>query len=122
MRWESWFRSTSLSCHRIAARRFELEGGGKQRLGVLGLRIGEDLRRRALLDDLAVTEYDDRVGERANNLQVVADEQVSEHVAALELAQEIDDLCLHRHVERRGRLIEDQEFRLEHDGTGDGDA
>ena len=43
-------------------------------------------------------------------------------MAPLELAQEIDDLRLHRHVERRGRLIEDEEFRLEHDGPGDGDA
>ena len=52
----------------------------------------------------------------------MADEQISELVAALQLAQEIDDLRLHRHVERRGRLIENQEFRLEHERPGDGDA
>ena len=62
------------------------------------------------------------VGERAHHFEVVADEQISELVAALQVAQEVDDLRLHRHVERASRLVEDQEFRLEHHRAGDGDA
>ncbi len=40
----------------------------------------------------------------------------------LQLAQEVDDLRLHAHVERRGRLVEHDEARLQHHGAGDGDA
>src|SRR4030067_49 len=37
------------------------------------------------------------------------------------LRQEIDDLRLHRDVERGGRLIENEEFRLQHESARDGD-
>ena len=57
-----------------------------------------------------------------HDLQVVADEQVAEAALALEPAQEVDDLRLHREVERRGRLVEQDELRLERDGAGDRDA
>ena len=69
-----------------------------------------------------MTQHDDVVGERPHHFQIVADEEISELVALLQIAQEIDDLRLHRHVERGGRLIQDQELRLEHERTGNGDA
>ena len=40
----------------------------------------------------------------------------------LELAQQVDDLRLHRHVERRGRLVEHHEAGLQDHGPGDRDA
>ena len=43
-------------------------------------------------------------------------------MARLQLAQQVDDLRLHRHVERGGRLVEDEEAWLEDHGAGDGDA
>ena len=42
---------------------------------------------------------------------VVADEHVGEAVRLLQIAQELDDLLLHRAVERRGRLVENDELR-----------
>ncbi len=41
---------------------------------------------------------------------------------ALQLAQQVDDLHLHRHVERRGGLVQHHETRAQHHGAGDGDA
>src|SRR3546814_16325142 len=38
------------------------------------------------------------------------------------LAEQVDDLRLHRHVERRRRLVEHYEAWLQHNGAGDGDA
>ena len=55
-------------------------------------------------------------------LQIVRDEQIGEIAALLQIAQEIDDLRLDRHVERRGRLVEHHEFRVERHRPGDGDA
>ena len=40
----------------------------------------------------------------------------------LQLAQELDDLRLHREVEGGGGLVEQDELGLERDGPGDGDA
>ena len=65
---------------------------------------------------------DDAVAERAHHLQVVTDEEVGEAAPPLQVAQEVDDLALHRKVERRGRLVEQDEFRIEHQRAGDGDA
>ncbi len=43
-------------------------------------------------------------------------------MAPLQVAQQVDDLRLHRHVEGRGRLVQHHEARLQHHGAGDGDA
>ena len=40
----------------------------------------------------------------------------------LQAAQQLDDLLLHRAVERRGRLVEHDDLRLQDHGAGDGDA
>src|SRR3546814_15016557 len=51
-----------------------------------------------------------------------SDEEVGQPVALLQLAEQVDDLRLHRHVERRRRLVEHYEAWLQHHGAGDGDA
>ena len=58
----------------------------------------------------------------ADHFQIVTDEEIGEAAPLLQIAQKIDDLRLHRHVERRGRLVEDDEFRLKHSRPGDRDA
>ncbi len=76
----------------------------------------------ALLHHLAVLQNEHVVGEGPHHLEIVADEHVGELAPLLQVAQQIDDLHLHRHVERRGRLVEHDELRLERHGAGDGDA
>ena len=53
---------------------------------------------------------------------VVGDEQVGEAELLLQVAQQVDDLRLHRHVERRHRLVADDQARVERQGAGDADA
>jgi hypothetical protein len=79
----AWSSSNCLSGDGAAARGLELERGCQQRLGVVRLGFGEHRLRRTLLHHLAVPEHDDRVGERAHDLQIVANEQISELVATL---------------------------------------
>jgi hypothetical protein len=82
----------------------------------------EDVRCRALLDHAPRAHHDDLVGQRPDDPQIVADEQIRQGVARLELAEQVDDLRLHRHVERGRRLVEHYEPRPEDHGAGDRDA
>ena len=54
--------------------------------------------------------------------KVVGDEQVGEPQALLELVQQDEDAGLHRDVERRCRLVEHDQLRVERQRPGDGDA
>ena len=74
------------------------------------------------LDDLAAVHDDDVVAQVAHEAQVVADEQVRDAEALLELEEQVDDLRADRHVERRQRLVEDDDLGVLGDGSGDGDA
>ena len=70
------------------------------------LRAIEDLGGGAGFHDLAVFHDEHVARERAYHAKVVADEEICQIVIRLQSAQEIDDLRLHGHVERRGRLVE----------------
>ena len=63
-----------------------------------------------------------RVGQRAHHGQVMADEQDRQAHLLLQVQQQVDDLRLDRHIERRGRLIRHQHRRPQDQGAGDGDA
>ena len=41
---------------------------------------------------------------------------------SLQILKQIDDLCLHGHVERRNRLVANDEFRIESEGSRDSDS
>src|SRR3989440_11456112 len=118
----SWFGPARLGPDLALFERLEVEGRRHQGRRVSLLRLLEDPLGRPLLDHAAVTHDEDLVADGADDLQVVTDEEVGQLVARLQLAQEVDDLRLHRHVERGGRLVEDEEARLEEHGAGDGDA
>lgn len=52
----------------------------------------------------------------------MADEQISQPVALLQRFQQRQDLRLHRFIQRRGRLVEDQQLRLQDQRARDGDT
>ena len=54
--------------------------------------------------------------------EVVGDDQVGEPEPLLEVGEQVEHLRLHRHVERRHRLVGDQQVRLEREGARDADA
>ena len=54
--------------------------------------------------------------------EVVADEEVGQAQPVLQVAHQVEDLRLHGDVERRGRLVADDEVGLGRQRAGDGDA
>ena len=64
----------------------------------------------------------DPVGDVAHHRQIVGDEQVGEAEPRLQVLEQVEDLRLDRDVERRDRLVADQELGLQRQGAGDADA
>src|SRR5882757_1331386 len=81
----------------------------RTRVGMPG--IAEDALRRSDLDDAAQIHHRDTVGDVLDDLQVVADEEIGQVQPALQIEQEIEDLAAHRDIERRRRLVEDDDVR-----------
>ena len=76
------------------------------------LRRLEDVLDRPLLDDLAVLHHAHDVGEPAHDAEVMGDEQHRHAEPLLQFLEQREDLRLHGDVERRGRLVGDQEVGL----------
>ena len=107
-------------------------GGGRRRIA---WRHGRDQRARvgvrwrlqhaidrAGLDDLAQVHHQHAVGDMAHHREVVRDEQHGEPERLLQLGEQVEHLRLHRDVERRHRLVADQQLRVERERARDADA
>ncbi len=64
----------------------------------------------------------DTVRHVLDDRQIVADEQQREAELLLQVLQQVDDLRLDRDVERRDRLVADDQFGLRRECPGDADA
>ncbi len=84
--------------------------GGEQRLGVGMLRRREHRLDIALLDDAPMLHHADLVGEAPHQTEVVGDEQHGHAIGLLHALEQSENLRLHGDVERRGRLVGDQEI------------
>ena len=58
----------------------------------------------------------------AHHREIVADEQIGQIVLGLEVGQQVQNLGLNGNVERRHRLVEHQDFGIEHERPGNGNA
>src|SRR5262245_17768578 len=96
--------------------------GVEQRLGIGMLRIGVELVAVGDFRDPAEIHHRDAVGAVAHHREVVRDEQVRELKPFLQVLEQVDDLALDRDVERRHRLVADDEARLERERARDADA
>src|SRR6266511_1955008 len=85
-------------------------------------RRGEDLLPWRHLDDLAEIHDSNAVGHMLDNSQIVADEEQREAELPLQILQQIDDLRLDGDVERRDRLVADDQFGFRGERPGDADA
>ena len=94
----------------------------QERLGIGVERRREDLLGRAHLDDMAEIHDGDPVGEIAHHRQIVADEHHRRLRFALQAHQELADRGLHRNVERRHRLVGDDDARPPGEGARNADA
>ena len=89
---------------------------------VLLFRIREELVHRRLLDDLAAVHHDHAIGEVGDDAHVVGDEHDGRAELVAAGAQQLEDLGLHGHVEGRGRLVGDDQPRVEHERHRDDHA
>src|SRR6185437_4788303 len=111
----------------LGARR---NGGAMERVGDRrdqGARVGmarvlEDLLPAALLDDAAEIHHRDAVADMLDHAEVVADHDVSQPELVLELEQQVYDLRPDRDVERRDRLIANDQLGFQDQRAGDADA
>ena len=69
--------------------------GGDQRAADVGSRIGDDILRAAVLDDTAGVHDCDVVRYRADDGEVVRDEDVGQRLFSLQVDQKLQDFCTH---------------------------
>ena len=74
------------------------------------------------LDDLAEVHHRHPLADVAHHGEVVGDEEVAEAEPLLQVLQQVHDTGLDAHVERRDRLVEHDELRIERQRPGDADA
>ena len=85
-------------------------------------RVGEEGLLIRVFDDLAEIHDRDAVADVLYDGEIVRDKQIREVLFALQIHHQIDDLSLDRHVERRDRLVADDQLRVQGERPGDADA
>ena len=75
--------------------------------------LGEYRRHWPNLDNPSEIHHGDALADVLDEPQIVRDEQVGQSELLLEIHQQVHDLSLHGHVERRDRLVEHQERWIE---------
>ena len=108
--------------HRRAFRRRHARHRGQQHPGVVLAGIAQHFLAGALLHDAAHLHHHDAIGDLGDHAEIMGDEQHAGLLAALHFLHEFKDLRLRRDIERRGRLIRDQQRGIEHQGRRDHDA
>ncbi len=93
-------------------RRIGLRLGGEQRARVGMLGRGEHALDRPCSTILPLLHHADPVGDLAHDAEVVGDEQHRHAEPRLHVLEQLQDLRLHRDVERGGRLVGDQQVGL----------
>ncbi len=78
------------------------------------LRAVEDIVDAAGLHDLALAHHQHLVGGGRDHAHVVGDHDDGGFQLLLQVAHDVEDLRLHRHVERGGRLVGDEKIGAAH--------
>ena len=84
--------------------------------------VGEDFLHGALFHYAACVHDNNIVGHLRNNAEVMGDEHDGRVDAVLQVAQQIQNLGLNRHIKRRGRLIRNDDLGVAGQRHSDHDA
>jgi hypothetical protein len=76
----------------------------------------EERIRGRHLNDLPQVHHGDMVADVPNHGQVMGNEEIGEAESGLKVVEQIEDLSLDRHIERRYGLVGDNETRVESQG------
>ena len=90
-------------------------GVGVARRGKQGLRVGE-------LNHTPEIHHRDLGGDVLDHRQVVGNKDIGQAKLLLQVLQEVQNLCLHRHVERGDSLVTNNQLRLHRQGPRNADA
>ncbi len=101
------------------ATRALVHGRTQQALGIGMQRRPHHVRHRSLLDEAPGIHDGDAVGDFAGDAEIVGDEDHAHAELLLDLAQQQQDLDLHRGIERRCRLVGEQELGAARKGDRD---
>src|SRR6266545_878097 len=93
---------------------------GEEVLCPLRPRVGEEVVRRPLLEDLAGVHEHHPVGGRPGEPHLVADHH-HRHAGGRQVPHDVQDLVDHLRVQRRGRLVEQQQLGVHRQRAGDRD-
>ncbi len=93
--------------------------GIDQHLRVVVLRGAEQSAAFSLLDDLPALHHAHPVGDAPHQVEVVADQQQGHAQARLQFLEQVEDLQLHGHIQRRGRFVGYQQVGLVGQRHGD---
>ena len=104
-----------------ALTRVGLGDGRQQRFGIRVLRIIVQLLGLGHLDQIADVHHRHPVGDMLDHAQIVGDEQIGEIELLLQLLQQVQHLSLDRDIQRRDRLVADDQFRVQRQRAGDPD-
>ena len=85
-------------------------------------RVIEQLVAIGELDNAAEIHHRHALTQVSHHRQIVRDEQIGQAEALAQVLEQVDDLGLDRHVERRHRLVADDEGGIDRQGPGNGDA
>ena len=99
----------------------ELGDGRQQRLGVGHLHLVEQHRGGRRLDDSSGVHHGDVVGSAGDDAEVVRDQDDGHVALTLLLGEQVEDLGLHGHVQRRGGLVGQEQLGPAGEGDGDHD-
>jgi hypothetical protein len=86
------------------------------------LRCAEERGRRAELHDSSEIHHGHPAADVLDQPQIVGNEQIRELQLLLQIHERVDDLRLHRHVERGDRFIEDEERWVQRERARQADA
>ena len=115
-------RDVALELDPVSPAAVDRRHGGEERLGVRVVRTVEDDVGRAELLQPSEVEHGDPIGDVADDAEVVRDEEVRDPLLRLQLDEQVEDRRLHGDVERRRRLVADDELRIAGERPRDRDA
>ena len=93
-------------------------GRFQQELGIRMQRRAKELSDGRHLHDPTQIHHRHAPADGTDHAQIMRNEEVGEPVLLLQLLEELLNLRTHRHIERSDRLIEDEQSRLEREGSG----
>lgn len=91
-------------------------------MGVRVERTGEEVFRLCDLNQFTEVHHGDSIADVLDDKEMMGDKEVREVELLPQFMEEIQYLRLHRDIQRRGGLIEDDELRVRGNGPGNGYA